>query len=311
MDVPANATNINFGALNTGSGTAWFDSLAIEINGVPYTENNTVDLDFESSTPRGFYTAGQGYEIALDNTVAQSGKQSLRMKRITPPQTAASEKDSAASLIQKCNEVVKYLKANRSVYLKAGSTSQQIDWVIQNARLVLQYAQLKSGTKSRDESMAENIQWIADQNPGAKLIVWAHNGHISNSGYSGTASMGSYLRKTYGDQLVNFGFAFNEGSFRAWEIGIGLHDFTVGPGPEGSLDRTLGAVKIPIFAVDLRQLPMEGPVAQWFKQPHASRSVGSAYSDTLAPNLWSPGPSNLDFDALLFVENTTAARPNP
>jgi erythromycin esterase-like protein len=298
MDVPANATNINFGALNTGSGTAWFDSLAIEINGVPYTENNTVDLDFESSTPRGFYTAGQGYEIALDNTVAQSGKQSLRMKRITPPQTAASEKDSAASLIQKCNEVVKYLKANRSVYLKAGSTSQQIDWVIQNARLVLQYAQLKSGTKSRDESMAENIQWIADQNPGAKLIVWAHNGHISNSGYSGTASMGSYLRKTYGDQLVNFGFAFNEGSFRAWEIGIGLHDFTVGPGPEGSLDRTLGAVKIPIFAVDLRQLPMEGPVAQWFKQPHASRSVGSAYSDTLAPNLWS-------------VENTTAARPNP
>jgi erythromycin esterase len=233
------------------------------------------------------------------------------MKRITPPQTAASEKDSAASLIQKCNEVVKYLKANRSVYLKAGSTSQQIDWVIQNARLVLQYAQLKSGTKSRDESMAENIQWIADQNPGAKLIVWAHNGHISNSGYSGTASMGSYLRKTYGDQLVNFGFAFNEGSFRAWEIGIGLHDFTVGPGPEGSLDRTLGAVKIPIFAVDLRQLPMEGPVAQWFKQPHASRSVGSAYSDTLAPNLWSPGPSNLDFDALLFVENTTAARPNP
>ncbi len=310
MDVPGNATNINFGVLHTGSGTAWFDSLAIEIGGVPYTENNAVDLDFESNTPRGFYTGGQGYEVTLDNSVAQSGKQSLRMKRIAPPQTAASENDSAALLIQKCSGVMEYLEANRAVYLKAGSDSHEIDWVIQNARLVLQYAQLKSGAKSRDESMAENIQWIASQNPGAKLIVWAHNGHISNTGYPEIAAMGSYLRKTYGNQLVNFGFAFNEGSFQAVEIGKGLHNFTVGPAPDGSLDRTLAAVGIPVFAVDLRQLPKEGPVAQWFKQPHSSRSVGSAYSDTLAPNLWSPGPANVDFDALLFVEKTTAARPN-
>jgi len=110
---------------------------------------------------------------------------------------------------------------------------------------------------------------------------------------------------------VNFGFAFNEGSFQAVEIGKGLHNFTVGPAPEGTLDRTLAAVGIPVFAVDLRQLPKEGPVAEWFKQPHSSRSIGSGYSDTLAPNLWSSGPANVDFDVLLFVEKTTAARPNP
>jgi erythromycin esterase-like protein len=310
MDVPGNATNINFGALHSGSGTAWFDSLAIEIGGVPYTGNDALDLDFESNTPRGFYTGGQGYEVTLDNTVAQSGKQSLRMKRIAPPQTTASEKDSAASLIQKCSGVMEYLEASRTVYLKAGSASHEIDWVIQNARLVLQYAQLKSGVKSRDESMADNVKWIADQNPGAKLIVWAHNGHIANTGFSGTASMGSYLRKTYGNQLVNFGFAFNEGSFQAFEMGKSLHPFTVAPAPDGSLDRAFAAVGLPVFAVDLRQLPKEGPVAQWFSQPHPSRSIGAAYSDSLAPSLWSTTPANVDFDALLFVEKTTAARPN-
>jgi erythromycin esterase len=123
--------------------------------------------------------------------------------------------------------------------------------------------------------------------------------------------MGSYLRKMFGSQLVNFGFAFNQGSFQAMEMGKSLHPFTVDPAPEGTLDRTLAAVGIPVFAVDLRQLPKGGPVAQWFAQAHPSRSIGAAYSDSLAPSLWSPGPAKDDFDVLLFVEKTAAAHPNP
>ena len=47
IDVPANATNIVFGTLQTGNGTAWFDSLKIEIDGVSYTDSAAIDLDFE------------------------------------------------------------------------------------------------------------------------------------------------------------------------------------------------------------------------------------------------------------------------
>lgn len=122
--------------------------------------------------------------------------------------------------------------------------------------------------------------------------------------------MGSYLRKEFGSELINFGFAFNQGSFQATELGKGLHDFTVGPAPDGSLDQTLAAVHLPIFAVDLRALPKNGQAARWFAQPHPSRSIGAAYSDTLAPSLWSDSSANGDFDVLLFVEKTTAARPN-
>jgi erythromycin esterase len=186
-----------------------------------------------------------------------------------------------------------------------------MDWVIQNARLVLEYSQLKAGAKTRDESMADNVKWIADQNPGAKIIVWAHNGHVSNNGYSGTASMGSFLRAMFGNQLINFGFAFNQGSFRAIEPGKGLHNFTVGQAPNGTLDRTLASVGPPVFAVDLRRLPKNGAVARWFAQPHPSRSIGAAYSDTIAPSLWSNWSAHGNFDVLLFVEKTTAAHPNP
>ena len=54
LPVASNARNINFGALHTGDGTAWFDDLRIELDGVPYTNQTLFDLDFESTTPRGF-----------------------------------------------------------------------------------------------------------------------------------------------------------------------------------------------------------------------------------------------------------------
>jgi hypothetical protein len=43
----------------------------------------------------------------------------------------------------------------------------------------------------------------------------------------------------FGGKLANFGFAFNQGTFQAIELGKGLHDFTIGQAPDGSLDRTL------------------------------------------------------------------------
>lgn len=310
IDVAANATNVLFGGVQSGSGTAWFDSLKIEIGGVPYADESGFDPGFESSTPRGFHSGGRGYEVTIDSTVAQSGKQSLRIKRLEPARASSNEKESASLLAQRCSKIVQYLETNRPEYLKGGLNPQSIDWVIQNARLVLEYAQLKSGAKSRDESMADNIKWIADKNPKAKMIVWAHNGHIANTGYAGNASMGGYLRKMFGGQLLNFGFAFNQGAFQAVEMGKGLHPFAIAPAPAGSLDSALAAVGIPVFAVDLRQLPKEGPVAQWFSQPHPSRSIGAAYGDSLAPSLWSVTPAAESFDALLFVEKTTAARPN-
>ena len=36
LDVPADARKIRFGVLHPGNGTAWFDSLAIEVDGAPY-----------------------------------------------------------------------------------------------------------------------------------------------------------------------------------------------------------------------------------------------------------------------------------
>jgi len=73
----------------------------------------------------------------------------------------------------KCRDVIEHLDQNRAGFLQAGLEAETVDWVIQNARIVLQYALLQSGEQSRDQSMAENVEWIADHNPGAKIVLWA------------------------------------------------------------------------------------------------------------------------------------------
>ena len=86
--------------------------------------------------------------------------------------------------------------------------------------------------------------------------------------------------------------------------------FTVAPAPEGTIDAALAATGIPIFALDLRALPKEGPVAAWFAQLHPTRDVGAVFSDASAPKHWTSDSGPSAFDAILFVNTTAAARPN-
>jgi erythromycin esterase-like protein len=314
LPVTAEARHIVFGAFFPGNGTAWFDGLTIEVDGTPYVDDTTFDLDFESSSLKGFYPGGNAYRVQLDSQVSHSGKQSLRMTRVG---TANDPKGVGPKLASSMwTGVVRHLEASREAYGKQGAAARKIEWAIQNARVVLQGMQMRSNEMPRDKSMADNVKWILDNNPGAKIVLWAHNAHVSTAtirypliGVTGTP-MGASLREMFGANMVVFGFAFNQGSFQAFERGIGLRDFTVPPSPEGSLDATFASAGIPLFALDLRAAPKSGPVATWLNEPHETRSIGAVFSEApeyrLLPELTAPKC----FDAMFFVEKTAAARKN-
>jgi len=42
--------------------------------------------------------------------------------------------------------------------------------------------------------MADNVKWILDHNPKAKIVLWAHNGHVATEGFS-YETMGSVLSR--------------------------------------------------------------------------------------------------------------------
>jgi len=305
LPVDASAKNINFGALLPGDGTAWFDGLTIELDGEPFTDASVMDLDFESASPRGFFTGGAGYRVAIDTAVARSGKQSLRMQYVSAPPANASPATSPTDAGARWTAVVSHLDKGRIGYLAAGAAERDIEWAVQNARIVLQAMQLRAGKVSRDQSMADNVKWILEQNPGAKIVLWAHNGHVATGGFS-YETMGTALRRMYGREMVVFGFSFNQGSFQAIPQGGGtLKTFTVRPTSSASLDATLAAARLPLFALDLRAAP------DWFHERRGSRQIGAIYPEG-APDAFIVDFVPADaFDAVLFVETTTVARKNP
>ena len=87
LPVGKTASNINFSVLFSGTGTAWVDSMKVELDGQPYNAQN-FDFDFESPSAKGFYTGcggtvNCGYKVSIDDTVSYDGHQSLKMQSLT------------------------------------------------------------------------------------------------------------------------------------------------------------------------------------------------------------------------------------
>jgi len=196
------------------------------------------------------------------------------------------------------------------------SKSSLTEWTLarQHLRIVAQAEAMLAtplgGLTVRDKAMAENVKWLLDQEGrDAKIMLWAHNGHVSTTPQPGTPQpMGSHLRKEFGDQMVVFGFAFNQGSFRAVEPDKGMRTFTVGPAPENSLDQALASAGMPLFALDVRHPPE--PVVKWLADARGSRSIGAVFNDGMANTTAGLNPAR-SFNSLIFVEKTNPSRPLP
>src|SRR5262245_84693 len=76
-------------------------------------------------------------------------------------------KSSGAGLAWK--EVIEDLEAPREMYLSNGVEPDEIDWGIQNAQVARESMQMQTSQVTRDNSMAKNLEWIANQSPAAKI----------------------------------------------------------------------------------------------------------------------------------------------
>ncbi|HJW44033.1 MAG TPA: erythromycin esterase family protein [Geothrix sp.] len=185
---------------------------------------------------------------------------------------------------------------------------------LQNLRLLAEFAAFRGEAYRglRDHFMATNVAWRLSQDPDAKMVLWAHNGHIAyRPGVKlGAETMGWYLRCSMGQAYRNFGFAFRDGAFRAWDAGPerkGAMTFTVAPQAKGTLDAALGSTNLPILALDLGRLPGQGPVRAWFEAPQGTWDIGAEFISASADRFLQKEPITAYYDALLFVSRTSAA----
>jgi erythromycin esterase len=153
------------------------------------------------------------------------------------------------------------------------------------------------------------------EGPHAKAVLWAHNGHVQRTPLVffkviELASMGSHLHAMFGNEMVVIGFAFNQGSFQALDETGRLRDHTVPPAPEGFVDAALAATGFPLLALDLANMPADGPVAMWLAGEPSQRSIGAVFQGDHSDYSAAGNPRD-KYDILLFVDRTSAARANP
>jgi erythromycin esterase len=172
----------------------------------------------------------------------------------------------------------------------------------------------------RDHYMAENVAWaLGQEGEGGKVVTWAHNWHASRwepDGRDGAPRMGTYLARRFGKDHVVFGFVFNQGGFQALRRATGdpqakrgLQAFTVGPAKAGSVDHALAQARLPLFVLDLRRAPEDGPVADWLRSKHPLRTAGAVFQPENEVEHYEPVAPAREYDALVFLETTTRARP--
>src|SRR5262249_41346146 len=85
-------------------------------------------------------------------------------------------------------------------------------------------------------------------------------------------------------------------------VGLASHPFLVA---------VLPAAGIPLRALDLTRVPADGPVATWMASKPLQRLIGAVFLPERELTYALPCDPRENFDVLLFVESTAAARAEP
>lgn len=202
-------------------------------------------------------------------------------------------------LVGRLEAVRAHLEAGRERLVAAGVEPREVDWAIQNARVVVQAVSVLAGPPVyRDMCMADNVDWILKQHPpGTKIVLWAHNGHVAKR----PGAMGGFLSKRHGPEMVVAGFGFHEGRYTAIERGVGLKANDAGPSAPGSVEWVFHEAGLPRAILDLRKAVKDSPASGWLTEALEHRSIGAL----AMPSALATADLPSIYDLFIFFDQTT------
>lgn len=279
-----------------------------------------------------FQVQGQAKKVVLDffdlvapERVARTDSIFHQIPAKLSSKQASKSLGNDTSLLDELHSLVGYLNLNRSRFITLTS-QEEFEKVSQHARILAQFVDIKNTRApyqgpqettlgKRDAYMAENVQFILNQEkPGTKMVIWAHNTHISTGQTGPGLRMGYHLRKAFGSAYYALGLSFNRGSFQARDIssnlGKPLKEFIVGSAPEASIEWLFTKVGIGDFIIDFRYSSPNEEAKRWLAASNKMRSIGGGFSQRSERWLM-PIVLDREFDGLVFIEQTTRAHPTP
>jgi erythromycin esterase len=199
--------------------------------------------------------------------------------------------------------------AERRTAYSAASSAADFERMLRYARTLVQAEAIngeRAAINPRDELMAENIAWIANvEHPGEKVVVWAHNGHVAAEE---PYQMGSFLRRLYcpGEAMVIFGFAFDRGSFHAYDYPQGRtrQVYTV-DAPEDGYEAFFATAGQPRMFVDVRHASSVAARELFESRQKTMWEIGAAYSEAQRDVFRPPLVLAKNFDVVIWIETVT------
>ncbi len=220
------------------------------------------------------------------------------------------------------------LRLREAVYLQRDGrvASDEFFFAEQNARLIKNaeqyYRSMFRGPVSswnlRDSHMVETLDalaaHLAERQPPAKVVVWAHNSHLGDARATelsdkGEFNVGQLVRQRHGRDAVLIGFTTHRGTVTAaseWDAPAERKQ--VRPGLEGSYEALFHEVPYPRFLLDLRDDESEAVFN--LRAPRLERAIGVIYQpETERLSHYFEARLAEQFDAVLHFDQTRAVEP--
>ena len=252
-----------------------------------------------------------GSELALqsDIEIARRSKEYLSIVEKYYGENDRNRFKIGSGVYQSLLSIDKYLNEN-------GLQTARLNELIHNAKnSFLNYWLIENGKpiKSRDEIMAERITFLAENN-NEKIIVWAHNAHISNDVIidNEIGLMGNQLKEKFGKDYYSIGLCSLEGGYTYIENNFIYddHDYSdkllkevITFQPDTSWEQVFNKISASPFFIESFDIKKELPGQEVFGKLKLLGYTKETKNDYYDASLLSM------FDAVVFIPHTSATTP--
>lgn len=211
--------------------------------------------------------------------------------------------EKIAAFIAEAEDISAYMSLKKDELINSSSFSEydRVDYKLRSLKQAANFFSLQSTGKDylyRDQCMAENISWLAKKNPSSRIVIWAHNAHISKGDYG--VSMGKRLNEMH--SFYSIGFSLAEGSFNAsgqWGYRITPHPLN--PPIQESYELFFKKSGKEMFFLNLKGLK-RNKQNEWLFERRKLRYIGAT---SLSRYQFAQTSLLENFDGIIFINRST------
>lgn len=206
------------------------------------------------------------------------------------------------------------LDANEPAWIEAGSR-QAYERVRYRLRLIER--QLEAHERDhegrmalRDETMAENVEWIRDRSTGP-IALWAANGHLNRGRHVleewdvDVRSMGEWLARSHGEGYCPIGFGLGGGQVAALDGETDeISTYPIPDLPSGSIPEMLRQVDESPFYLRVDELYEDASIQTWLRTQPRRHEIWGGHPDGDNPVQYLQSDLS-EFDWFFFVGETS------